>query len=87
MSTNPSGVLQTPGTTVGGIVLNGDSDACPGCGRALSAHGFATSGPGGRTTLSPCGLDVSGVPLETLLDAIGQSRDESATMTEQTHEF
>ena len=72
MSANPSGDLQAPGTDHGGIVLTGDSDACPGCGRPLSTHGYAFEGFGGRATLSPCGLDVSGVPLRNLLDAIGR---------------
>ncbi|MGZ0745750.1 hypothetical protein [Haloparvum sp. AD34] len=47
-----------------------DSDECPGCGRTLDDHGFAHDGPGGTTTLSPCGLDVSGIPLETIVDAV-----------------
>lgn len=74
MSTNPSGGYQTPGTTVGGIVLNGDSDACPGCGRPLASH--ALDG-GRRATLSPCGLDVSGVPTSDVVAALGRttSRD------------
>jgi len=72
MSAHQSGNLQSPGTARGGIVLNGDSDACPGCGRPLSNHGYTFEGPGGRATLSPCGLDVSGVPLRNLLDAIGR---------------
>jgi hypothetical protein len=83
MSTNPSGVYQTPGTVRGGIVLNGDSDACPGCGRPLPDHGLTLEGCGGPATLSPCGLDVSGVPLAELLDAIGRTDSQSRT---QTHE-
>ncbi|OYR80535.1 hypothetical protein DJ84_15525 [Halorubrum ezzemoulense] len=72
MSANPSGAIESPGTDHGGIVLNGDSNACPGCGQPLPSHGYSISGPGGRATLSPCGLDVSGVPLRELLDAIGR---------------
>ena len=80
MSANPSGDLQTPGTHAGGIVLNGDSDACPGCDRPLSTHGYTFEGPGGRATLSPCGLDVSGVPLRNLLDAIGRDTSQFQTI-------
>ena len=79
MSANPSGTLETPGTDYGGIVLTGDSNACPGCGQPLPSHAYTFSGPGGRATLSPCGLDVSGVPLEELIDAIG--RDTSRFQT------
>ncbi|WP_049982022.1 hypothetical protein [Halorubrum sp. BV1] len=70
MSANPSGPYQTPGTAVGGIVLNGDSDACPGCGRPLASH--ALDG-GRRAMLSPCGLDVSGVPAGDIVDALGRT--------------
>lgn len=79
MSANPSGPYQSPGTAYGGIVLNGDSDACPGCGRPLSNHGYAFEVPGSRATLSPCGLDVSGVPLRNLLDAIGRDTSQFQT--------
>jgi len=70
MSANPSGAYQTPGTAYGGIDINGDSDACPGCGRPLASHALAG---GRRAMLSPCGLDVSGVPTGDVVDALGRT--------------
>lgn len=70
MSANPSGPYQTPGTAYGGIVLTGDSDACPGCGQSLASHELAG---GRRAMLSPCGLDVSGVPASDVVDALGRT--------------
>ena len=77
MSANRSGSLQTPGTTRGGLILNSASDACPGCGRDLSAHEIEAHA-GAEVTLVPCGVDVSGVPARQLVDAIDS---ESATPT------
>ena len=76
MSAHQSGHLQTPGTAVGGIVLRGDSDACPGCGRPLASH--ALDG-GRRAMLSPCGLDVSGVATSDVVDALGRSNPQFQT--------
>jgi len=72
-----SGGLETPGTTRGGLILTSASDACPGCGRALSTHEVEARA-GGAITLAPCGVDVSGVPARQLVDAI-DSDTESAT--------
>ena len=80
MIENPSGDLQTPGTTRrGGLILTNTSDACPACDRALSTHEVEVRAAG-VVTLAPCGVDVSGVPARQLVDAIG-SETESATPT------
>lgn len=77
MIENLSGDLETPGTTRGGLILT--SDACPGCGRALSTHEIEARA-GSAVTLTPCGVDVTGVPMRDLVDAI-DSETESATPT------
>lgn len=60
--------LETPARRSVSISNSGE---CAECGEALADHGFSSRGPGGKTVLSPCGFDVSSVPLEIVVDAVG----------------
>ncbi|WP_435065973.1 hypothetical protein [Halobaculum sp. EA56] len=66
MYDDATGAHQSPARDDGSIL---DLTDCPDCGCALADHGIASAGPG-RTRLTPCGLDVTGVTLREVAELL-----------------